>query len=120
MAITSVPMQNTAVSAGGINATGLWVSTYLVNATHRIQGMISGDLNWTVLDSYNAQQLCAYETVSLGFSHWCSLFTYEEWQGFSIAWISPLLVVMAFGLQLEGLPGAFSPPYRGVASSSAP
>lgn len=30
----------------------------------------------------NAQQLCAYETVSLGFSHWCSLFTYEEWQGF--------------------------------------
>ena len=30
----------------------------------------------------NAQQLCAYETVSLGFSHWCSLFTYEEWKGF--------------------------------------
>lgn len=45
---------NTAVSASSINATGLWASTYLVNATHRIQGMISGDLNWTVLDSYNA------------------------------------------------------------------
>ena len=30
----------------------------------------------------NAQALCAYETVSLGFSHWCDLFTFEEWQGF--------------------------------------
>jgi hypothetical protein len=30
----------------------------------------------------NAQALCAYETVGLGFSHWCGLFTYEEWEGF--------------------------------------
>lgn len=29
-----------------------------------------------------AQSLCAYETVALGFSHFCSLFTYEEWLGY--------------------------------------
>ena len=33
----------------------------------------------------NAQALCSYETVSLGFSHWCGLFTYEEWQGYEYA-----------------------------------
>jgi hypothetical protein len=30
----------------------------------------------------NAQKLCAYETVALGYSQWCGLFTLEEWQGF--------------------------------------
>lgn len=34
------------------------------------------------LVSDNAQALCAYETVALGFSHWCGIFTYEEWEGF--------------------------------------
>lgn len=33
----------------------------------------------------NAQALCSYETVALGFSHWCSLFTYEEWEGYEYA-----------------------------------
>jgi hypothetical protein len=33
----------------------------------------------------NAQALCAYETVGLGFSHWCGLFTYEEWEGYEYA-----------------------------------
>ena len=36
---------------------------------------------YIILD--NAQALCAYETVSVGFSHWCGLFTYEEWEAFS-------------------------------------
>jgi Histidine phosphatase superfamily (branch 2) len=35
-----------------------------------------------VTDSYNAQSMCAYETVALGYSPWCSLFTYAEWQGY--------------------------------------
>jgi hypothetical protein len=33
----------------------------------------------------NAQALCSYETVALGFSHWCGLFTYEEWEGYEYA-----------------------------------
>ncbi|KAL8949672.1 MAG: hypothetical protein Q9222_004233 [Ikaeria aurantiellina] len=28
------------------------------------------------------QTLCPYETVALGYSAFCDLFTYEEWQGF--------------------------------------
>ncbi|KAF2268328.1 3-phytase A precursor [Lojkania enalia] len=59
-----------------------WINIYLVDAHSRIKSNISGDLDWTISDTYNAQSLCAYETVSLGFSHWCSLFTYEEWEGF--------------------------------------
>lgn len=39
-------------------------------------------MDWTIEDTYNAQALCAYDTVSLGFSSWCGLFTYEEWEGF--------------------------------------
>ncbi len=38
--------------------------------------------NWTAQDSYNAQSLCAYETVALGYSSFCGLFTYEEWEGY--------------------------------------
>ena len=28
------------------------------------------------------QSLCAYETVGLGYSNFCDLFTEEEWKGF--------------------------------------
>ncbi|KAF2786734.1 phosphoglycerate mutase-like protein [Melanomma pulvis-pyrius CBS 109.77] len=59
-----------------------WANVYLADAHGRIRGMLSGDLDWTLEDTYNAQALCAYETVGLGFSHWCGLFTYEEWEGF--------------------------------------
>lgn len=37
---------------------------------------------WTINDVYNAQTMCPYETVAYGFSTFCDLFTYEEWQGF--------------------------------------
>jgi len=72
---------NKGVSAGGTNATTQWVSVYLANATSRLQAMIPG-FNWTLADSYNAQSMCAYETVALGYSAFCDLFTYEEWQGY--------------------------------------
>ncbi|KAF2177726.1 3-phytase A precursor [Zopfia rhizophila CBS 207.26] len=63
-------------------ATLEWATIYLSDAYPRIKSMISGDLDWTLEDTYNAQALCAYETIALGFSHWCSVFTYEEWEGF--------------------------------------
>ncbi|KAH7028624.1 histidine phosphatase superfamily [Macrophomina phaseolina] len=72
---------NAAVNKGGSNATLEWASIYLVNATSRIASQVPG-LNWTASDSYYAQSLCAYETVALGFSHFCSLFTYAEWLGY--------------------------------------
>ena len=78
-----------------------WVGVYLHDAHQRIRDNISGDLDWTLSDtckylvralsairllySDNAQALCSYETVALGFSHWCGLFTYEEWEGYEYA-----------------------------------
>lgn len=51
----------------------------------RFKGMTSG-FEWTIEDVYAAQNMCPYETVAYGFSMFCDLFTYREWQdyGYSI------------------------------------
>lgn len=72
---------NLPASAGGSNASALWENIYLQNATQRLKAL-SGNYNWTLSDSYNAQTLCPYETVAFGYSSFCNLFTYQEWQGF--------------------------------------
>ena len=36
------------------------------------------------------QQMCPYETVALGYSKFCELFTEEEWEGFNYACVSGL------------------------------
>ncbi|KAM3416230.1 hypothetical protein BST61_g7836 [Cercospora zeina] len=72
---------NTAVSEGGDNASTAWYNTYLADAPARLNNYSSG-FNWTISDAYNAQSLCAYETVALGYSAFCSLFTYTEWEGY--------------------------------------
>ena len=59
----------------GSNATTKWYEKYLADATSRLHGYAGSKFNWTAEDSYNAQSLCAYETVALGFSHFCGLFT---------------------------------------------
>lgn len=69
-------------SAGGDDASVKWQEIYLKNATERFRQAIVGNANWTVTDTYNAQTLCPYETVGLGYSPFCSLFTFEEWLGF--------------------------------------
>ncbi|KAH7138446.1 histidine phosphatase superfamily [Dendryphion nanum] len=66
----------------GEKANKEWAAIYLKKAHARITNNLSGNLDWTLDDTYNAQGLCAYDTVSLGFSPWCGLFTYEEWEGF--------------------------------------
>ncbi|KAI7666500.1 phosphoglycerate mutase-like protein [Hortaea werneckii] len=75
------PNSNKPVSAGGNNATIEWYSIYLADATERLRPHAPG-FNWTVTDTYNAQSMCAYETVALGYSAFCDLFTFEEWQGY--------------------------------------
>ena len=72
---------NLAVSAGGTNASAVWENIYLANATARFNAMSPG-FKWNATDVYNAQTLCPYETVAYGYSAWCDLFTYQEWQGF--------------------------------------
>lgn len=90
-------------STGGNNASLVWENIYLANATKRLRAL-SGNYNWSVADSYNAQTLCPYETVAYGYSNWCGLFTYDEWQGFEYS----------IDLQFQGNDGWLSPTGRGV------
>ena len=57
------PNANTWRNSGGRNATQEWVSIYLKDATERLQGLIK-DFEWTIEDTYAAQTMCPYETVS--------------------------------------------------------
>ncbi|KAJ7368942.1 histidine phosphatase superfamily, partial [Mycena albidolilacea] len=58
-----------------------WAGMYLACAVGRLQPPTKGyELRGE--DMYVRQQLCAYETVALGYSKFCELFTEEEWDGF--------------------------------------
>jgi len=46
--------------------------------------MIKG-MSFEVTDAFAMQQTCAYETVALGSSAFCDLFTQEEWEGYEYA-----------------------------------
>jgi len=54
---------NLPVSAGGYNASATWVNIYLQDATERFRKLVKG-YDWKVADTYTAQTLCPYETVS--------------------------------------------------------
>jgi hypothetical protein len=73
----------TFVSQGGNNASTVWQMKYLKNAQARFNK--GGNYTWSIADLYNAQTLCPYETVALGYSAWCDLFTFEEWKGILIS-----------------------------------
>lgn len=62
-----------------------WSDIYLAGALKRIQGFVKGNLTLTISDMGAMQQSCAYETVELGSSDFCDLFTAEEWKGFEYA-----------------------------------
>ncbi|KAJ5085866.1 hypothetical protein N7532_010637 [Penicillium argentinense] len=59
-----------------------WMETYLAKRTAQLKHLTS-NYNWTVTDTHNAQSLCPYETISLGYSDFCQLFTYEDWEGYA-------------------------------------
>ncbi|KAL3457134.1 phosphoglycerate mutase-like protein [Aspergillus heterothallicus] len=58
-----------------------WRDTYLKKRTAAFN-KISGSYTWTTSSVYTAQSLCVYETISLGYSNFCQLFTYEEFVHF--------------------------------------
>jgi hypothetical protein len=76
-----------------------WANIYLEDARKRLQKQLHG-LELSIEDVYIMQQMCPYEvcplfrsvdlkpnflfqTVALGFSKFCELFTEEEWEGFN-------------------------------------
>ncbi|KAI0814792.1 phosphoglycerate mutase-like protein [Irpex lacteus] len=65
----------------GTKATEAWIEVYLKNTAKRLQPHIKG-VNLTADIVYAMQSLCAFETVSVGSSEFCGLFTEEEWKGY--------------------------------------
>lgn len=61
--------------------TPVWEELYLKKARSRLQKYIPS-IKLTPKLLYGMQSLCAYETVGLGYSNFCELFTEEEWRGF--------------------------------------
>ncbi|THU80110.1 phosphoglycerate mutase-like protein [Dendrothele bispora CBS 962.96] len=82
-----------------------WAEIYLKDANARIQAQISG-YNLTIEDTYVMQQMCAYETVALGYSKFCELFTEEEWDGFDYALDLAFWYGSAFGAPTAHAQGA--------------
>lgn len=76
------PNWNNEKSLGGKKASAEWADIYLQRATERFRRQMTGNPNWTAADTYIAQSMCPYETVGLGYSPFCLLFTWDEWQGF--------------------------------------
>jgi len=58
-----------------------WVEKYLKGARDRLNAQLDG-IELDLEDVYAMQTLCPYETVALGYSKFCELFTVEEWEGF--------------------------------------
>ncbi|KAI0327286.1 phosphoglycerate mutase-like protein [Cubamyces sp. BRFM 1775] len=61
-----------------------WASIYLNDALERLRPQLHG-YELTIEDVYTLQQMCAYETVAIGYSKFCELFTEDEWKGFNYA-----------------------------------
>jgi len=48
----------------------------------------------TIENIFTLQQMCAYETVAIGYSKFCELFTEEEWEGFNYALVLFSFVIL--------------------------
>ncbi|EMD38508.1 hypothetical protein CERSUDRAFT_82782 [Gelatoporia subvermispora B] len=77
-----------------------WASIYLKNALDRLAPQLHG-YDLTIEDVYTLQQMCAYETVAIGYSRFCELFTEEEWKGFNYAMDLYFWYDSAFGSPLS-------------------
>ncbi|KAJ3567696.1 hypothetical protein NP233_g6194 [Leucocoprinus birnbaumii] len=67
---------------------------------HDIQGF-----NLTISDVFAMQEMCAFETVALGYSKFCELFTEDEWEGFKYAMDPFFWYSAAFGSPVARLQG---------------
>ncbi|KAK7037570.1 hypothetical protein VNI00_011062 [Paramarasmius palmivorus] len=82
-----------------------WADKYLATARKRLQKQIKG-FELSIEDVYTMQQMCAYETVAIGYSKFCELFTEEEWEGFDYALDLGFWYNSAFGSPVARVQGA--------------
>ncbi|KAF7298396.1 AB hydrolase-1 domain-containing protein [Mycena kentingensis (nom. inval.)] len=87
------------ISDRGRSYVAKWASIYLEGARKRLQPQIKG-FSLDIEDIYIMQQLCAYETVALGYSKFCELFTEDEWEGFDYSMDLYFWYNSAFGYAL--------------------
>ncbi|ORY32143.1 putative phytase [Naematelia encephala] len=62
-----------------------WDNNFLSDAQTRLQSMIEG-YEVSIKDAKDFMDMCAYETVALGYSSFCNLFTQKEWKGYEYRW----------------------------------
>ncbi|KAI9507913.1 phosphoglycerate mutase-like protein [Russula earlei] len=75
------PNSNNAIGNFGHTQAAKWASIYTAPIIKRLQPHING-VNLTAVDIVAMQETCAYESVALGFSSFCDLFTESEWGSF--------------------------------------
>ncbi|KAI0715319.1 phosphoglycerate mutase-like protein [Earliella scabrosa] len=78
------PNSNNEIADLGAEASRNWTQIYLKNTVPRLQKHLQG-VELDVSSVFAMQSLCAYETVALGYSRFCDLFTEEEWKGYEYA-----------------------------------
>ncbi|KAJ7613645.1 histidine phosphatase superfamily [Mycena polygramma] len=76
------PVVDSDVSDFGFEQATKWGNIYLLPAQKRLAPFITG-FTLSISQLFAMQSLCAYETVALGYSSFCDLFTEEEWKGYS-------------------------------------
>ncbi|KAF8061714.1 histidine phosphatase superfamily [Lyophyllum atratum] len=81
-----------------------WAAIYLKDAHARLRKQLKG-YQLTIEDAYVMQQMCAYETVAIGYSKFCELFTEEEWEGFNYALDLSFWYGSAFGSPMARVQG---------------
>ncbi|KAF9517079.1 hypothetical protein BS47DRAFT_1340107 [Hydnum rufescens UP504] len=82
-----------------------WIEKYLVEARERLQSQVFG-MDLTIADTHAMQELCAYETVALGYSAFCPLFTKQEWHGFQYGFDLSFWYGSGFGSPVAAAQGA--------------
>jgi len=65
----------------GRQASSEWNKIFLPSVVQRLQPMLKG-INLTNEDVMGMMSACAYETVGLGYSDFCRVFTKAEWENF--------------------------------------
>ncbi|KAJ4473127.1 phosphoglycerate mutase-like protein [Lentinula aciculospora] len=82
-----------------------WANIYLNDTRDRFQSQLKG-FELSIEDVYTMQQMCAYETVAIGYSKFCELFTQSEWEGFDYSLDLYFWYNSAFGSPVARVQGA--------------
>ena len=61
-----------------------WRRVYLPPIIERLAKQNPG-ITFTESEVYSMQELCGFETIAKGGSHWCDVFTHKEWEQFEYA-----------------------------------